>query len=194
MRPFDHQDAGDVAMDHLTWVARAAILSVALAAPGLNGGYAEAADNVTLVTDFGFNGRHAYYYYALEKGYYKEAGIDLTIVRGQGSVDAVKQVAAGTAQLGFADTSAVIFGRANDSGQARGGDLCPAAACDLCSERIGHCQTEGPGRAVGRRYRLQRCSKDVCGLCQGGRYRRFQGQVDRGRQRFTTWNAVARAG
>ena len=102
-------------MDHLTWVARAAILSVALAAPGLNGGYAEAADNVTLVTDFGFNGRHAYYYYALEKGYYKEAGIDLTIVRGQGSVDAVKQVAAGTAQLGFADTSAVIFGRANDS-------------------------------------------------------------------------------
>ena len=102
-------------MDHLTWVARAAVLSVALAAPGLNGGYAEAADNVTLVTDFGFNGRHAYYYYALEKGYYKEAGIDLTIVRGQGSVDAVKQVAAGTAQLGFADTSAVIFGRANDS-------------------------------------------------------------------------------
>ena len=69
---------------------------------------------MTLVTDFGFNGRHAYYYYALEKGYYKDAGIDLTIVRGQGSADAVKQVAAGTAQLGFADTSAVIFGRAND--------------------------------------------------------------------------------
>ena len=35
-------------------------------------------------------------------------------MRGQGSADAVKQVAAGTAQLGFADTSAVIFGRAND--------------------------------------------------------------------------------
>jgi NitT/TauT family transport system substrate-binding protein len=103
-----------IAMEHLTWVVRTVIMSVAVGASALAGGYAQAADNVTLVTDFGFNGRHAYYYYALEKGYYKDAGIDLTIVRGQGSVDAVKQVAAGTAQLGFADTSAVIFGRAND--------------------------------------------------------------------------------
>src|SRR5262249_27902066 len=99
-------------MDHLTWVARAVILSVALGATGLGGGHAEAADTVTLVTDFGFNGRHAYYYYALEKGYYKDAGIDLTIVRGQGSVDAVKQVAAGNPQGGFAGTS--------------GGGFCPA--------------------------------------------------------------------
>jgi NitT/TauT family transport system substrate-binding protein len=73
-----------------------------------------AADNVTFVTDFGFNGRHAYYYVALEKGYYKAANLDVKIVRGQGSTDAVKQVAAGTAQIGFADTSAVIFAKAND--------------------------------------------------------------------------------
>lgn len=73
-----------------------------------------AADNVTFVTDFGFNGRHAYYYVALEKGYYKAADLDVKIVRGQGSTDAVKQVAAGTAQIGFADTSAAIFAKAND--------------------------------------------------------------------------------
>lgn len=73
-----------------------------------------AADNVTFVTDFGFNGRHAYYYVALEKGYYKAANLDVKIVRGQGSTDAVKQVAAGTAQIGFADSSAVIFAKAND--------------------------------------------------------------------------------
>jgi NitT/TauT family transport system substrate-binding protein len=73
-----------------------------------------AADAVTFVTDFGFNGRHAYYYVALDKGYYKDAGMDVTIVRGQGSTDAVKQVASGTAQFGFADTSAVIFAKAND--------------------------------------------------------------------------------
>ncbi len=73
-----------------------------------------AADNVTFVTDFGFNGRHAYYYVALEKGYYKAANLDVKIVRGQGSTDAVKQVASGTAQIGFADTSAVIFAKAND--------------------------------------------------------------------------------
>jgi NitT/TauT family transport system substrate-binding protein len=73
-----------------------------------------AADNVTFVTDFGFNGRHAYYYVALDKGYYKAAGLDVKIVRGQGSTDAVKQVASGAAQIGFADSSAVIFAQAND--------------------------------------------------------------------------------
>ena len=75
---------------------------------------AVAADSVTFITDFGFNGRHAYYYVALEKGYYEAAGLDVKIVRGQGSSDAVKQVASGTAQLGFADTSAAIFAKAND--------------------------------------------------------------------------------
>ncbi|MDC7787848.1 ABC transporter substrate-binding protein [Rhodoplanes sp. TEM] len=78
------------------------------------GGPAAAADKVTFVTDFGFNGRHAYYYVALDKGYYKDAGLDVEIVRGQGSADAVKQVAAKTAQLGFADAAAVILGRGND--------------------------------------------------------------------------------
>src|SRR5262245_410113 len=75
---------------------------------------AEAADKVTFVTDFGYNGRHAYYFVALEKGYYARQNLDVQIVRGQGSADAVKQVAAGTAQIGFADTAAVILGRGND--------------------------------------------------------------------------------
>ena len=75
---------------------------------------AEAADKVTFVTDFGYNGRHAYYFVALEKGYYAKQNLDVQIVRGQGSADAVKQVAAGSAQIGFADTAAVILGRGND--------------------------------------------------------------------------------
>ena len=73
------------------------------------------AVDVTFVTDFGFNGRHAYYYVALDKGYYKAAGLDVKIVRGQGSTDAIKQVAAGSAQIGFADSTAVIFAKANDN-------------------------------------------------------------------------------
>jgi NitT/TauT family transport system substrate-binding protein len=75
---------------------------------------AQAADKITFVTDFGYNGRHAYYFVALEKGYYARLELDVQIVRGQGSADAVKQVAAGTAQIGFADTAAVILGRGND--------------------------------------------------------------------------------
>jgi NitT/TauT family transport system substrate-binding protein len=77
-------------------------------------GDAGAADKITFVTDFGYNGRHAYYFVALEKGYYARQNLDVQIVRGQGSADAVKQVAAGTAQIGFADTAAVILARGND--------------------------------------------------------------------------------
>ena len=90
------------------------LLIAALCACAVGVGEARAADKVTFVTDFGYNGRHAYYFVALEKGYYARQNLDVAIVRGQGSADAVKQVAAGTAQIGFADAAAVILGRGND--------------------------------------------------------------------------------
>src|SRR5271166_1293187 len=90
------------------------LLIAALCACAVGVGEARAADKVTFVTDFGYNGRHAYYFVALEKGYYARQNLDVAIVRGQGSADAVKQVAAGTAQIGFADAFAVVLGRAND--------------------------------------------------------------------------------
>lgn len=89
-------------------VAALAIASV------LSASAAYAADKVTFVTDFGYLGRHAYYFVALDKGYYRDAGLEVDIVRGQGSADVVKQVGAGTAQMGFADAASVILGRAND--------------------------------------------------------------------------------
>jgi NitT/TauT family transport system substrate-binding protein len=72
------------------------------------------AEDITFTTDFGFNGRHAYYYVALDKGFYSAEGLNVSIVRGQGSADSAKKVAAGNAQIGFADTGAVIMGRSND--------------------------------------------------------------------------------
>jgi NitT/TauT family transport system substrate-binding protein len=83
-------------------------------AAGLTFSAASAADHVTFVTDFGLYGRHAYYFVAIEKGYYAEENIDVDIVRSQGSAAAIKQVANNTAQLGFADAFAVVLGRAND--------------------------------------------------------------------------------
>jgi NitT/TauT family transport system substrate-binding protein len=76
---------------------------------------AVAADAVTLVTDFGYNGRHSYFFVALDKGYYKDAGIDIKIVGGKGSVDAIRQVAAGNANFGFADAGSLVLSRANDN-------------------------------------------------------------------------------
>jgi NitT/TauT family transport system substrate-binding protein len=75
---------------------------------------ATALDNVTLITDFGYNGRHAYFFVAIEKGYYKDAGLDVKVVRGQGSVDAIRQVGANNAIVGFADTGSLVLARGND--------------------------------------------------------------------------------
>ena len=97
---------------------------------------AQAADKINFMTDFGFNGRHAYFFVALEKGYYKDAGLDVKFVRGQGSVDAIRQVGAGNATFGFADAGSLVLARANDQipvklvaivyAQAAAGDLLPS--------------------------------------------------------------------
>ncbi len=72
------------------------------------------ATDVNFITDFGYNGRHAYYYVALDKGYYTAEGLNVTILRGQGSIDAIKKVASGAAMIGFADAGALVLARGND--------------------------------------------------------------------------------
>jgi NitT/TauT family transport system substrate-binding protein len=94
-------------MRHVVRAAATALLALAAVLPAR-------AENVTFITDFGFNGRHAYYYVALERGYYRQAGLDVTFVRGNGSADAIRKVGAGAAQLGFADTGSLVLARAND--------------------------------------------------------------------------------
>jgi NitT/TauT family transport system substrate-binding protein len=69
---------------------------------------------ITFVTDFGFLGRHSMFYTTLEKGFWKDAGFDVSIVRGGGSLDSLKQVAAGKADFGYADTGALIVARATE--------------------------------------------------------------------------------
>jgi NitT/TauT family transport system substrate-binding protein len=73
-----------------------------------------ALENVTLTTDFGLFGRHAFFFEALDKGYYRDAGLEVKIVRSQGSADAIRQVGAGNATFGFADVGTLVLARAND--------------------------------------------------------------------------------
>jgi NitT/TauT family transport system substrate-binding protein len=80
----------------------------------LAAGDAEASESVSLITDFGYNGRHAYFFVALDKGYYAAAGLDVKILRGQGSVDAIRQTGANNATFGFADAGSLVLARGND--------------------------------------------------------------------------------
>ena len=93
-----------------TWITRFTIWAALSALAG----NADAADKLVFVTDYGLYGRHAYYFVAMEKGYYARENLEIEIVRSQGSANTIKQVANATAQVGFADAFAVVLGRAND--------------------------------------------------------------------------------
>lgn len=75
---------------------------------------AAAQDKVSLAVDWVLNGTHAGYFVAQERGYYKDAGIEVTIARGFGSGDTIKRVASGSAKFGVADTGALVAAIANN--------------------------------------------------------------------------------
>jgi NitT/TauT family transport system substrate-binding protein len=71
-------------------------------------------DQVVFSLDWVVSGRHAPYFTALDKGYYADENISVTIVRGYNSTDSIKQVASGRSQFAFADIGTLILARAND--------------------------------------------------------------------------------
>lgn len=77
-------------------------------------GTAAAADNVSFALNWIISGRNAGYFVALDKGFYRDAGMNVTITRGRGSGDTLKRVAIGESMFGLVDTATVITGRAND--------------------------------------------------------------------------------
>lgn len=93
-----------------------AALSVPLVVAACTGGDTEAAaqDSVTYLTSFNTFGRDAFVYVAEEQGYFDEAGIEVTIEPGTGSVDVMKHVASGSADFGAADFSSVVVTVANE--------------------------------------------------------------------------------
>lgn len=61
--------------------------------------------------DFPVSGYHVGPFVALDQGYYRDQGIDLTIGGGRGSEQTVLEVATGTAQFGFANLDQLIDAR-----------------------------------------------------------------------------------
>lgn len=59
-------------------------------------------------------GLHTPFYYALEKGYYEEVGLDVTIGEGTGSGTTAKLVGTGGDDLGLVDSASVASAVAND--------------------------------------------------------------------------------
>jgi len=71
---------------------------------------AHALDKVTFRLNWLLYGFHTPFYLGVERGYYKDEGIDLTIGEGQGSVRAVQTVGAKGDMFGLADGGSLIAG------------------------------------------------------------------------------------
>ncbi|MCX7234498.1 MAG: ABC transporter substrate-binding protein, partial [Burkholderiales bacterium] len=79
-----------------------AILGLAITLPLVWGAQAQAQDNVSLRLNWYIGGLHVPFYFGVDKGFYKQEGINLTINEGRGSANTVQVVGAGTDTFGLA--------------------------------------------------------------------------------------------
>src|SRR5437762_13408511 len=69
---------------------------------------AQSPVKIKFVLDWKYQGLHAWYLMAQDKGYYKAEGLEVEIDQGEGSAAAVTKVAAGAYSAGFGDINAII--------------------------------------------------------------------------------------
>ncbi|MEI4484741.1 ABC transporter substrate-binding protein [Frigidibacter sp. MR17.14] len=86
----------------LTAAAFAAATAVTLS------GAALAQTAFPFALDWKFEGPAAPYFVALDKGYFKDAGLSVEITEGAGSLDAIPKVATGAFPVGFADINSLM--------------------------------------------------------------------------------------
>ena len=72
------------------------------------------AEGVRYILNWVPDGQQAAWYAGREKGFYKEQGLDLTVIAGSGSAKAVKAVGGKAAEFGLADMGEIIKGRARN--------------------------------------------------------------------------------
>lgn len=83
------------------------MLATAVLAAGSSAAVAADMD-IKFALDWKFEGPSAPYFVAIDKGYYKAEGLNVTIDTGPGSVAGIARVAAGTYPLGFFDINSLV--------------------------------------------------------------------------------------
>jgi NitT/TauT family transport system substrate-binding protein len=99
-------------------VASVAVVAVAVIVAG-PGAAQPKLRPFTFILDFLPYGEYTPYFTALDKGWYREEGLDVKILRGAGSGDTVKRIAVGQGDAGSADFSALTAAKANEDIKVR---------------------------------------------------------------------------
>lgn len=71
------------------------------------------ATKIVFSLDFIPLGRHAPWYAALAEGYFKDEGLDVSIIPAQGTAQVIQAVESGTANIGFVDVPSLVIARGN---------------------------------------------------------------------------------
>jgi NitT/TauT family transport system substrate-binding protein len=71
--------------------------------------------DVTFSLDFIVLGRHAPFYVAIEKGFFKEENLNVNIIPAKGTAQGIQNVESGLAQIGFTDVASLVVARAEGS-------------------------------------------------------------------------------
>ena len=69
---------------------------------------AQAPTRINAVLNFAADGGAAGFYHALERGYFRELGLDVTIEPSKGSADAITRTASQSADIGVGDISTLV--------------------------------------------------------------------------------------
>jgi NitT/TauT family transport system substrate-binding protein len=88
-----------------------------VAAPGIRS--ARAAEDINFQLDWIAYGRHAPYYTALDKGYYRERGLNVTIQQGRGTLQGIRTLIAGQSQFIFQDIGVMLAVRAKEGSKIK---------------------------------------------------------------------------
>lgn len=106
---------------NIFWFARRARCEIgrvglALAALCIGLGPAAAQQSVKFTLDWKFEGPAAPFVVAIDKGYFKEAGLNVTIDTAGGSLEPINRIASGTYDMGFGDINSLIKFRDQNPG------------------------------------------------------------------------------